>query len=428
MPAPADFALHNFIHSRGPSADAILAGSATPYLSINEIISLSDDPGTTKKVLTTSLFSSPLALCSDKGSKQLRANIAATYNTSASHITADNIIAVNATSGANHIIQRALLNPGDHVINQYPAYGPLIEEARDIGCEISYLRLDPSKNWAIDLDELKSLIRPGGTKMLILNNPGNPTGSQIDSATQKAIIKIAKEHNLIIHCDEIFRPLFHTDDPQTSFSEHADLSYDRIATTCSLSKCYGLSGVRVGWITTRCPELYKKFLNYRMYSISALPFFDELVATEVLSSRCRPGILSKHLTMAKRNIEVFQKLVDDFPDQVEWIRPVAGAVAFIKFKEPHTGKPVDDVEFCDRLMERKKVLLSPGTLCFEFAQNDAARNEFQGRTRVHFTTLSDVVERGAKKIAEFLEEERQKKRTVNAVNGVNGVDLAVRSK
>lgn len=428
MPAPADFALYQFIRTRGPSAEAVLASSATPYLSIDEIISLSSDPATTKKALTTSLFSSPLAMCSDRGSKELRTNIAATYNASTSRITADNIIAVNATSGANHIVQRSLLKAGDHVINQYPAYGPLIEEARDIGCEISYLRLDPSNNWAIDLDELKSLVRPGETKMLILNNPGNPTGSQIDNATQEAIIKIAKEHDLVVHCDEIFRPLFHTDNHPASLNEHADLSYDRIVTTCSLSKCYGLSGVRVGWITTRCPELYEKFYNYRLYTVSALSFFDELVATEVMSPRCRPGILNKHLTMAKRNIDIFQRLVDDFPDQVEWVRPVAGAVAFVKFKDPHTGKPVDDVGFCDRLMERKKLLISPGTLCFEFAQNDEGKNEFQGRTRIHFTTHTNVVELGVKKLAEFLQGERQKNGTVNGVNSMNGVDLAERVK
>lgn len=428
MVAPADFSLYTYIHHHAPHSDAILAGSATTPLSFNELVSLSKDPSSTNQALTNTFPSLSFSLCSNRGSEQLRTNIAATYDSSLSKTTADSVVVANGTSGANHIVLRSLLSAGDHVIIQYPIYGPLIEEPRDIGCDISYLHLMPSDNWAPNIAELKSLIKPGKTKMIILNNPGNPTGSQIDTSTQRTIIEIAKEHNVHLHCDEIFRPFFYTSNPPTSLNEHADLNYDRITTTSSLSKCYGGSGVRVGWITTRCPELYEKFLNYRMYTIHSLSVLDEVVATEMLSDRCRQAILQKHLAIARRNLDLIQDLVSRFPDQIEWTTPVAGAVAFLQFKDPVTGKPVDDVKFCEELVQSKKVLLSPGTLCFEFAQNEKMKNEFRGRVRLHFTAPTELVEQGLKGVAEYLEEQRNRRKSVNAANHVNGVELPGRGK
>lgn len=266
--------------------------------------------------------------------------------------------------------------------------------------------------------------------MLIFNSPVNPTGTHFNSETQRSIIEIAKEHNLIIHCDEIFRPLFHATSSSaqipTSFAEHQDLDYTRVITTSSLSKCYGLSGVRVGWITTRDRELYDKFLNYRMYSIHALSLLDEAIATEVLGPRCRQAILDKHLRLAKRNLDLIQALVDRYPNRCEWVRPTAGAVSFVKFKDSKTGKAVDDVAFCAKLVESKGVVLAPASLCFAFDEVAASSpnselggiggakgggkglEEFKGRVRIHFTCETETLEKGLKLLEEFLDEETSK--------------------
>lgn len=172
-----------------------------------------------------------LALSSAQGGQELRETIAAIYDVSKSSIEASSVVAANATTGANHIVHRSLLRAGDHVICQYPIYGPLLEEPKDIGCDISYLRLNPANKWSLDIEELKKLIKPGRTKMLILNNPVNPTGTHFSSELQREIIEVAKQHNLIIHCDEIFRPLFYMKETPASMIEHADLDYDKIVTT-----------------------------------------------------------------------------------------------------------------------------------------------------------------------------------------------------
>ena len=117
-------------------------------------------------------------------------------------------IIANATTGANLIVLFGLIAPGDHVVSMYPTYGPLYEIAQGIGAEVSYWKMDPDSNWRANLDELKKLLRPS-TKMLILNNPHNPTGSVLSTSELEKIMQVASEHNITVFEDEIFRPLFH---------------------------------------------------------------------------------------------------------------------------------------------------------------------------------------------------------------------------
>lgn len=374
---------------------------------MKEIISLSSDLDRTKEAFDYSNVR--LGLPSGQGKLELREVIASNYNKKLSGITADDVIIANATTGANHIVHRALLSPGDHVIVQYPTYGPLIEEPRHIGCDISYWRLDPSKGWQPDLEELRRLVKPGITKLLVMNNPSNPTGTHFTTETQREIVKIAQEHNLIIHCDEIFRPLFHPAAPlPNSMMEHLDTfpDFHNIVTTSSLSKVYGLSGVRIGWIVTRSSELLQKFFHMRSYTMEEASAVDEIIATEVLGPRCRPGILNKHYNLAETNINLIQAFIDRNKDTLEWVRPTAGAVGFVKVRNPKTGEDVDDVDFCQRLLQKKKVLLSPATLAFQISQKDDTAIEFKGRFRMHFTAETEILKRGITLMEEFLQEQQ----------------------
>lgn len=398
--------LAKWLEPNAHKAVAILGGSATPALSLQSIVSLSSDPEKTKAAFDYNQI--PLGLPPGQGKAELREVIASNYNQKLSGLEADDIIVANATTGANHIIHRSLLRPGDHVIVQYPTYGPLIEEPRHIGCDISYLPLDPANGWQPDLKELRSLVRPGVTKLLVLNNPSNPTGTHFTTETQREIVKIAQEHDFIIHCDEIFRPLFHPASPLPhSMIEHLDAfpDFHNIVTTSSLSKVYGLSGVRIGWIATRSPALLQKFIHLRLYSMEEASAVDEIIATEVLGPRCRPGILDLHYQLAKTNIDLIQAFVDRNKDTVEWVRPTAGAVGFVKVKNPKTGEGVDDVDFCQRLLDQKKVLLSPATMCFQISQKDEAIIDFGGRMRMHFTAPTESLKKGIALIEEFLAEQ-----------------------
>lgn len=381
-------------------------------MSLDAITAVSSDPSATAAVFAA-LHSRSLPLASDRGALALRETIAANYAPT-SNLTAEQVLVANGTTGANHILHRSLLSPGDHVIIQYPSYGPLIEEPRDIGCDISYWKLDANMGWNSDLDQLRQLIRPGQTKLIILDNPNNPTGTHRDNLLQRELITIAREHNIPIHCDEIFHPLFHhnatTSSSVSSMNDHADLEYDKIITTSSLSKAYGLSGIRVGWIATRDRDLYERFLRYRLFSTSCCSQLDELVATEVLSPRCRPGILQKHLRIARDNIAAVDAFVHKYSKQIDWVRPTAGGTGFVRFKDAKTGSPRDDVRFCERLVNEQGVLVAPGSRCFEISaggDGEGVENDFKGRVRIHITAMPDVVHKGLEAIGEFLEAEQR---------------------
>lgn len=140
------------------------------------------------------------------------------------------------TSGAisaNFIILNTLCGPGDHVIVQYPTYGQLFEVPRRAGAEVSLWRLCEQQlhqysasgrigsgnadedsdgkgcKWGLDLDKLRGMVK-ANTKMIVLNNPGNPVGNVLSRALLDGVVEVARSVGALIICDEVFRPLFHT--------------------------------------------------------------------------------------------------------------------------------------------------------------------------------------------------------------------------
>lgn len=382
---------------QGPKAALVLAGSATPGLSINDLISLSSDAQATKDALDFASLS--LKLGSITGSQALRSAIAALYQGEGSDVTHKNVITATGATGANLNVLYSLLQAEDHVIGTYPMYGPLLSLPRAQGCEVSLWRLDQDDKWSLNIKDLEGLIKPN-TKLLIINNPNNPTGSHLDKQKQVEILEIASRHNIIVLVDEIFRPLFHgapdqeAPSPAPSFVKH---DYKRVIVTGSMSKAWGLTGARLGWIVSRDQSLLDDFTNTKMYTSEAASTIDELIVTEALSDRCRPSIIQRHLSFAKENLASFDAFVAKNKDRCRWTRPTAAATAFVQFLTS-AGDPVDDVEFCRALLDTKGVLLSPGSLCFA----DEGDTNFKGFMRVHFTVPPARMKESLEKIDDFL--------------------------
>ncbi|OGE48856.1 hypothetical protein PENARI_c025G09886 [Penicillium arizonense] len=371
------------------SASLVLAGSATPALSIQDLIQLSSDKQTTSSNLSVETLK--LNLGPGNGSENLRQQIAGLYD---EKITADNILATNGASGANSLVFQSLLEPGDHVIAMYPSYTPLLAIPKaKVGKDISYWSPDLNNQGQSDLQQLKDMIKPT-TKMIVLNNPNNPLGTILNLEMQHAIVALAREHGIILVVDEIFRPLFHDSTNPPSFLELSEEN-DNIIVTSSVSKAWGLSGTRVGWIATKSAKILSQCFNLGLYTIMAIGTIDDAIAAEALSDRCRPQILAKHLELARKNLVLLESFVNKH-EGVSWIKPSSGATAFVRFSS--TGVPVDDVEFCLRLKERKGVLLAPGSLCFGLP----AAQDFRGFVRMHITGPPEKMQAGLEAIGEFL--------------------------
>lgn len=336
-----------------------------------------------------------------KGSEPLRKQIATLYNES---ITADHIFPTHGTTGANALIFQNLLSAGDNVIAMYPCYTQLISLPKSVpGVEVSYWKLDLQNHAEANIQHLKDLIKPN-TKMLILNNPNNPLGTILPVNTQQEIVDLARAHGVYLLVDEIFRPLFHdqTHSSQIPPSFLEVSSYENIIVTSSMSKSWGLSGTRLGWLATRNASLLSQSFDRGLYTIMALSTIDSIIAAEALSERCRPQILAKHLDIARKNIALLDEFVARSKGACAWTKPSGGGTAFLQFSSAN-GDPVDDVEFCRRLKGEKGVLLAPGRLCFGVREAGGGDGEdFRGYVRVHITVDPEVMERSLVAIGEFL--------------------------
>lgn len=393
MASLVEFHLANWIHGNSEHAKYNIAGSAAPSLTLRELVSLSDNPSETEAAVQfDDLF---LGLGPNKGTLELRTKLAALYN---EKILPDSFLTAPGTTCANMIVFQSLLRPSDHVISTYPTYTQLSSLSKSIGCDVSPWRLDPSNEWRPDMEELRALIKPS-TKMIMLNNPNNPTGSVLDVQAQLQILEIAQQHNIIVVVDEIFRPLYHDGTTITSFVEH---EYTKVITTSSMSKAWGMSGVRIGWIACRDKELMDLMSNTKQYISQATSNIDEAIATECLSLRCRPAILKRHLDYAQQNLDLLEAFVKTNSDVCTWTRPTAGGTAFVKF---HTvnGDAVDDVQFCQDLLKEHGVLLSPGSISF----GEETPANWQGYTRMHITVSPETMQKALAQISNFLGDRRK---------------------
>jgi aspartate/methionine/tyrosine aminotransferase len=152
------------------------------------------------------------------------------------------VVAVQGTAMANHLAMAAILSTGDQVLIERPAYGPMFEVASYLGAKI--LRFDRriENGFQIDPDQVKRSIT-AQTRLVVITNLHNPSGAFTDEQTMLAIGEIAMQVGARVLVDEVYLDMIHDQPVRSSFH----LGEHFIATN-SLTKAYGLSGLRCGWI------------------------------------------------------------------------------------------------------------------------------------------------------------------------------------
>ena len=163
-------------------------------------------------------------------------------------LSADHIIVTTGASEANFVVVSALVKPGDHVVVEHPNYPSLYEVPRSLGCEVSLFTLKFENGFRPDLDTLEKMITPK-TKLVSLTHPNNPTGSMISEEDLRKVIEMVEAHDTYLLFDETYR---HMAPDESLLPPAASLSPHAISIT-SMSKCYGLPGIRTGWLATRNP-------------------------------------------------------------------------------------------------------------------------------------------------------------------------------
>lgn len=152
------------------------------------------------------------------------------------------VVSAMGTSMANHLAFTALLEPGDEVLIEHPAYDPLTSLARQLGISVRRFERRAEDGFAIDPDAVERAMGPR-TRLIAITNLHNPSGALTDDATLRRLGEIARAAGAKVLVDEVYLDALFEPEPRTSFH----LGDDFIVTS-SLTKVYGLNGLRCGWV------------------------------------------------------------------------------------------------------------------------------------------------------------------------------------
>jgi len=384
-----EFAVESWMDAYEHHCKFNVAETCCASVSLDQLRELSEDKTTdilkTDRVLTYGAI---------RGAEALRNNLARLYSAKVTTpLDPNNILTTPGAIQANYLVAYSLVGEGDHVICQYPTYQSLYSVPQSLGAEVDLWKASPEKKWIPDLEELKALIKPN-TKLIVINNPNNPTGAVMGKAFLEQLVEIASEKDITVLADEVYRPIFHSLSPIDKDFPPSLLSmgYKNVVVTGSMSKAYSLAGIRVGWIASRNTEIIETIASVRHYTTISVSGLDEQVAAYALSPATVHGLLARNIQLAKTNLALLEKFVIKNEDECEWVKPVAGTTAFIKFHRD--GKPVDSVDFCKKLLEKTGVLFVPGSQSFG--------EEFKGYVRIGYVNQTDVVQKGLEEASKFV--------------------------
>ena len=265
-------------------------------------------------------------------------------------LTPDNVIVTPGAAAALFCVATSLLDRGDHAIVVRTNYATNLETPRTIGADLDVVDLAYNDGWKLDLDEVADKIRPGTTRLISVTCPHNPTGTMIANDDLKRLVGLAERAEAILLVDETYRDLTHTGE---RIPLAATLS-PNVVSVSSMSKAYGLPGIRIGWAITTDPEMHETLLAAKEQVLICGSTIDEHIAGRVLADRKR--LLPPIMADVRERLE----LVDGWmasQDTFEWIRPSGGVVGLVRFRE---GVEVDAQAFHHRLLADHGTYVGPG--------------------------------------------------------------------
>ena len=195
-------------------------------------------------------------------------------------LTGDDVLLVPGAAAALFIVATTLLGPGSRVVVARPNYATNLETPRAIGADVAFLDLHHEDGWRVDPDRLRDLLTPE-TRLVSLTSPHNPTGQVIDEPTMREIVAMVEAHpraHLLV--DETYREMTF-DGPAALIAGRSE----RAIGVSSLSKSFGLPGIRLGWITCRDRALMERFLAAKEQILITGSVVDEAIGFEALRRR-----------------------------------------------------------------------------------------------------------------------------------------------
>ena len=283
------------------------------------------------------------------GTTRLREHIAALYPDT----HPDEVLVTVGATEANRLVAEALLAPGDEVVTLAPTYRQLAGNARNMGLTVREAPLVEAEGWALDTDRLAEAARPG-TKLLAVVNPNNPTGHVLTEAETEAVLAAADRTGAWIVADEVYAGAERGNRPPTPTFRGR---HERVVLINSMSKAYGLPGLRIGWVVAP-RALIADFWRRHEYAAISAGMLDMALAELALSPEVRPKLTARARRLIDRGFDRLRAALDAAPGIFSVVPPQASAMSFVRF-----DLPVPSRAFATRLRREEGLLVIPGD-CF----------------------------------------------------------------
>jgi aspartate/methionine/tyrosine aminotransferase len=304
------------------------------------------EPDSRRAATLEKLLALPLGYSEARGTEELRGLLAATY----ARGDADHVLVTTGAIEANFLLFNVLLDAGDHVIAPYPAYQQLYSVPKAIGCDVSLWHVGPETGYRYDVDALERLITPR-TRVIVVNTPHNPTGAMLPPDAARRVYALAESVGATVIGDEAYRWLSvpHGEPFAPPFFDLGE----RGISVGTLSKPFGLPGLRIGWIMAP-PDLVRRCWSMRDYvSLSPGKLNDALAC---LAMTHRDRIIARNRQIIEANLRTAGQWMADRETFLSWTPPRGGLLALLKY-----DLPIASLELADKLALEHSVMLAPGS-------------------------------------------------------------------
>lgn len=305
---------------------------------------------------------------SSSGEKKLRESLANIHG-----VAADNVVITMGSKWAIFAIMYLLLKKGDNIIIPTPHWTAYDLTAKSLGAEIKFLRTEFKSNWTVDPEKLEALI-DNKTRLIVLNNPNNPTSKVIAEKTVKEIVNIADDHKVVILSDEVYADI--------SFVEAKSVSNfsDNHVIVKSFSKTFAMTGWRIGYVVAG-KELIDRIVRLNQITLTNVPVFIQEAALKALELRHEiiPKIREEYRKRADLACKIFSKT------DLKFSKPEAPFYLF------PMREGLDSEKFAFELLD-KGVAITPGS----------SFGNYKEHFRLALTVPDDEVKLGLQIISEAL--------------------------
>lgn len=346
-----------------------ISESGVHPMSIQELV---EDSRLIKELLATEI-----GYVQTNGSIELRERIAALYPGA----NPDNVLVTVGAAQANFSALLTVLEPSDEIVFMLPNYMQIWGVAKNFGFRVKTFSLKEELGWGIDLDELERTVS-NKTKLIAICNPNNPTGHIMSKEEMDAIVNAADRSGAWLLADEVYAGAERvTDEITPTFWGR----YDRVLAINSMSKAYGLPGLRIGWVVAPTETAEEIWARQDYITICTTKLSNKLAAY-ALSPEVRSRILQRTREYVRKGYKNLERWCLEHEDLVGLVPPQAAAIAFVRYH-----RDINSSELVHRLIHEQGTFVVPG--------DSFGLDQY---LRISFGLSADYVNEGLRRIHQVL--------------------------